>query len=92
MITLNTPLADPAPLGAIQASKLISTAGLNGTLEACRGCTFFIPIDDAFKGAEGWLGGLNETSTEALLRNHVRLSPGSSPLQFEVGDRCEEDG
>lgn len=84
MATLNTPLAEPAPQGALQASSLISSAGLNETLEACRGCTFFIPIDDAFKGAEDWLGSLNETSIEALLRNHVSLLLTPLPSTFSL--------
>lgn len=80
MTTLNTPLADPAPQGTPQVSSLISKAGLNGTLEACRGCTFLVPIDDAFKGAEIWLDSLNDTSIEALIRNHV--SHPLHPLSF----------
>ena len=67
-------------------SNLISKAGLNGTLEACRGCTFLIPVDDVFKGAEAWLEGLNDTSIEALIRNHV--SPTHLRSQASSGGLC----
>lgn len=72
MTTLNAPLADPAPQGALQAASLISSAGLDGTLEECRGCTFLVPVDSAFASVQPWLDTLNGTAKEALIRSHVR--------------------
>jgi hypothetical protein len=71
MNTLNTPLADPAPAGTPMAAAIISSLSLNNTLNTCRGCTFFIPIDDAFTAVQPWLDSLNGTEKEAVLRTHV---------------------
>lgn len=71
MDTLNTPLADPAPQGALLAADLIAAVGMNETLGSCRGCTFLIPVDSALQAVQPWLDSLNETAKEALVRNHV---------------------
>jgi hypothetical protein len=72
MNTLNTPLADPAAMGTPKAAALISSLSLNDTLDNCRGCTFFIPIDDAFTASQPWLDTLNDTEKLAVLKTHVR--------------------
>jgi len=80
MNTLNTPLADPAPTGTPLALSLISSLSLNDTLNACSGCTFLIPIDTAFQGAQSFLDSLDGEAKIALLKNHVcflRLRKGS---------------
>lgn len=80
MNTLNTPLADPAPQGALQMSAFLTSGGLHGTLEECQGCTFFIPVDSAFTGLKPWLDSLDGTAKEALIRGHVRLPSSLSAL------------
>jgi hypothetical protein len=75
MNTLRTPLADPAPAGTPQTASLISSLSLNNTLDTCRGCTFFIPIDAAFDGPHPYLDSPDANAKIALLKNHV--NPGS---------------
>jgi hypothetical protein len=72
--TLNTPLADPAPTGTPLAASLISSLGLNDTLNACKGCTFLIPVDSAFEGVQPYLDTLDNDAKLALVKNHVRLT------------------
>jgi hypothetical protein len=77
MNTLNTPLADPAPTGTPLTAGLISSLSLNDTLNTCRGCTFFIPVDSAYEGIRPFLDSLDDNAKIALLKNHVRPPPQS---------------
>jgi len=72
MNTLNTPLADPAPIGTPRISSLISSLALNDTMDACRGCTFLIPVDSALEEVQPYLDSLDENAKIALVKNHVR--------------------
>ncbi|TYJ54893.1 hypothetical protein B9479_004401 [Cryptococcus floricola] len=72
--TLNTPnLALAAPDGALEFASLISSLGWNKTVEECHGCTFFVPVDDAFRSARvnsnysNW----SDAEKQGILRNHI---------------------
>lgn len=64
-------LAEAANLGATSAISLISSLGLNDTLESCRGCTFLIPVNDAFASADSMLANLTTEQKTNILFNHV---------------------
>ncbi|WWC58206.1 uncharacterized protein I303_100742 [Kwoniella dejecticola CBS 10117] len=67
-------LAISANLGATSAISAISSANLNDTLyQQCHGCTFFIPVNNAFENATqtGNYTGLDDGSKRNVILNHV---------------------
>ncbi|WVQ76224.1 hypothetical protein IAR50_005889 [Cryptococcus sp. DSM 104548] len=72
--TLNTPnLALAAPDGALEFASLISSLGWNDTVEECHGCTFLVPVDDAFRSARvnSNYSSFSDSELQDILRNHI---------------------
>jgi hypothetical protein len=60
-------LAIEANLGATSFVGVASSLYLNASLEACHGCTFFVPVNAAWSNFTG----LNSSQQIAVYENHV---------------------
>jgi hypothetical protein len=64
-------LASAASLGTPAFINLVSLLNLNQALEACRGCTFFVPVDTAFEAVQAQVADLDGAQQGNLVSNHV---------------------
>lgn len=66
-------LALAANLGATSYVDAVSSLGLNTTVAACVGCTFFVPVNAAFSSSN--LSSYNISGQTGVLENHVSCHP-----------------